>query len=195
MWLGSQDPGGWGRGGGKIGTGETPGKGLRGWDGVARQGGGRKRGREKVQRKRGRGTRTGGCCCAGALGRAREGAQGLARAHQRGRREKPELIRGCPVAGFAPSLLPYPQAVPAKTSGPASILFANGQSHPKTDVQKSFGLETGSPIGSRESRGWPGSSSSEFPKAPTLGRGFRYCQSGHGICWNQQRAELVQQQD
>ena len=76
----------------------------------------------------------------------------------------------------------------------APILSANGQSHPKTEVQKSFGLETGSPIGSRESRGWPGSSSSELPKAATLGRGFRYGQSGHGICWDQQRAELVQQQ-
>ena len=69
MWLGSQDPGGWGRGGGRIGTGETPRKGLRDWDGMARQGGGQGRGREKVRRKRGRGTRTGGCCCAGAFGR------------------------------------------------------------------------------------------------------------------------------
>lgn len=128
------------------------------------------------------------------LGGCWEGAQGLARAHQRGRREKPESIRGRPVAGFAPSLFPYPQAVPAKTSGPTPILSANGQSHPKTEVQKSFGLETGSPIGSRESRGWPGSSSSELPEAATLGRGFRYGQSGHGICWDQQRAELVQQQ-
>lgn len=163
-----------------------------GWGGKAGRGGG-----GEGKRYRGRREGTPGRAAVAAqphLGGLWEGAQGLAPAHQRGRREKPELIRGCPVAGFAPSLLPYPQAVPAKTSGPAPILFSNGQSHPKTDVQKSFGLETGSPIGSRESRGWPGSSSSELSKAPTLGRGFRYGQSGHGICWDQQRAELVQQQ-
>lgn len=40
------------------------------------QGGGRGRGREKVLRKEGRGTRAGGCCCAGALGRALGGGEG-----------------------------------------------------------------------------------------------------------------------
>lgn len=42
---------------------------FRGRDRVARQGGGRG-GREKVRWKGGKGTRAGGCCCAGALGQA-----------------------------------------------------------------------------------------------------------------------------
>lgn len=126
MWLGSQDPGGWGRGGGRIGIEETPRKGLRDWDGMARQGGDGGRGGKRYG---GRGEGAPGLEAVAAqahLGGRWEGAQGLARAHQRGRREKPESIRGRPVAGFPSSLLPYPQAVPAKTSGPAPILSANG---------------------------------------------------------------------
>lgn len=161
-----------------------------GWQG--REGGGG----EEGKRCGGRGEGAVGLVAVAAqahLGGRWEGARGLARAHPRGRGEKSESTRCLLVAGFASSPLPYPQAVPATTSGPAPILSANGQRHPKTEVQKPFRLETGSPIRSRESRGWRGSWSSELPEVATLGRGFRYGQSGHGICWGQQGAELMDQ--
>ena len=76
---------------------------------MAGQGGGRGRGREKVLRKKGRGTRAGGCCCAGALGRALGGGVG-SRAGSPAGDEREARVNAKPLCpGFASSSLPYSQ--------------------------------------------------------------------------------------
>lgn len=127
------------------------------------------------------------------LGECWETARGLAQTHPRRRGQKPGSTRNRLVAGFSCRSSPYPGAGPAATSGPAPILSANSLHRRKTEVEKPFRLETGGPIGSRESLGWRGRRNSKLLQASTLGRGFKSGQSAHGICWGQQRAELVDQ--
>lgn len=87
--LAAGAPGSWGVG---TGLGEE-----RGWGGPAKgpkgregwQGGG---GGGEAWRMRER--YTGGCCCAGALGRTLRGVRGLAQAHPQRRGEKPGTQRG-----------------------------------------------------------------------------------------------------
>lgn len=99
-----------------------------------------------AQEAGGRGARAGGCCRAGAFGRAQEGDGGLAQAHPLGQTEEPGSTRPALSPG-SPAVTHLNLGQQATTQGSASILPANGQRRPKTEAQNLFRLETGLPIG------------------------------------------------
>lgn len=93
MRLRRQDPGGWGRGGGRSGTRETPAKGLRG-ERVGRTGKGTGKGEGKGWRIREGVYGQAAVAAQAHLGERWEGARGLAQAHPQGRGDKPGLTLG-----------------------------------------------------------------------------------------------------